>query len=56
MSDRDADTNNNNKFGVKMLSVTPKPQDVEFYLEQRGNIAIVSFKGCLDYEVRGLNW
>ncbi|XP_075898207.1 desmocollin 2-like protein isoform X2 [Nelusetta ayraudi] len=53
VSDRDSDTNNNNKFGVKMLSVTPKPQDVEFYLEQRGNIAIISFKGCLDYEIEG---
>lgn len=54
--DRDTDTNNNNKFNVKMISVTPKPQGLEFYLEQRGVIALISFKGCLDHEVSGLNW
>lgn len=56
VSDKDAETNNNNKFDMRMVSVTPKPQDLEFYLEQRGEIGIISFKGCLDHGVRRLNW
>lgn len=56
VSDNDAETNNNNKFNIKMVSVTPESQDLEFYLEQRGDIGMISFKGCLDNKVRSLNW
>lgn len=51
VTDRDSDTDNNNKFDLKLISVTPTPQDLEFYLEQRGKLGILSFKGCLDHEV-----
>ncbi|XP_048874465.1 cadherin-like protein 26 isoform X2 [Brienomyrus brachyistius] len=37
----------NSTFQYKILSVTPKTSDVEFFIEQNGKI---SFKGCLDYE------
>lgn len=52
--DKDA-VGRNNQFDMRIVSVTPKSQDLEFYLEQRGEIGTISFKGCLDYEVRGLD-
>lgn len=54
VSDRDTENENNNKFDLKMISVTPKPQDLEFYLEQKGELGMISFKGCLDHKVRRL--
>lgn len=44
----------NNIFDLKIVSVTPKPHDLEFYLNQIDRIGTISFKGCLDHEVRGL--
>lgn len=52
--DKDAE-GRNNQFDMSIVSVTPEPQDLEFYLEQRGVIGTILFKGCLDHEVRGLN-
>lgn len=52
--DKDAE-GRNNQFDMRIVSVTPKPQNLEFFLEQRGKIGTISFKGCLDYEVRGLD-
>lgn len=49
--DKDAE-GRNNQFDMRIVSVTPEPQDLEFYLEQRGEIGTISFKGCLDHEVR----
>nr|XP_023661280.1 cadherin-like protein 26 isoform X1 [Paramormyrops kingsleyae] len=37
----------NSTFQYKILSVTPKTSNAEFFIEQSGKI---SFKGCLDYE------
>ncbi|KAM9350587.1 cadherin-like protein 26 isoform 2-T2 [Symphorus nematophorus] len=48
-SDNDTDENNK-KFYLKILSVTPQPHDLEFYLTQINGIGTISFKGCLDYE------
>lgn len=53
--DKDTENENNNKFDMKIISVTPKTQDMEFYLEQRGELGMISFKGCLDHTVRRLN-
>lgn len=50
--DKDAE-GRNNQFDMSIVSVTPEPQDLEFYLEQQGEIGTISFKGCLDHEVRG---
>ncbi|XP_053173964.1 cadherin-2-like [Scomber japonicus] len=48
----DDSTTNNKMFDLKIVSVTPKPQDLEFYLKQiqGSQIGIISFKGCLDHE------
>ncbi|XP_030590439.1 cadherin-like protein 26 [Archocentrus centrarchus] len=42
----------NNKCSLKIISVTPTPKDLEFYLEQihEQGIGTISFKGCLDHE------
>lgn len=53
----DADTNENNgKFDFRIVSVTPKPYELDFYLNQNPGTrtGTISFKGCLDHEVRGL--
>lgn len=41
---------------LKIVSINPKPHDLEFDLKSRsdGAIGVISFKGCLDHEVRGL--
>lgn len=46
----------NRKFKFRIESVTPTPHDLEFFINKMpvsgyGNI---SFKGCLDYEVRAV--
>lgn len=53
-TDKDAE-DRNNQFDMRIVSVTPESQDLEFYLEQRGQIGTIFFKGCLDREVRGLD-
>lgn len=37
-------------FDLQIVSVTPKPSDLEFYLTQKGDTGAISFKGCLDHE------
>lgn len=50
----DFDTGKNGVFDFKIVSVTPKPHELEFFLNQRSSTGSISFKGCLDHEVRGL--
>ena len=50
----DDSTENNRLFDLKIISVIPDPFDLEFYLKQFESTATVSFKGCLDHEVRKL--
>lgn len=39
------------QFDLRIVSVSPQPQDVEFYLTQfPDEIGTISFKGCLDHE------
>ncbi|XP_011475620.1 B-cadherin isoform X2 [Oryzias latipes] len=40
----------NNNFTLQIVSVDPKPQDLEFYLKQMADVGTIWFKGCLDYE------
>lgn len=50
--DNDAPGTLNSTIDYKILSVTPKTINAEFYLQESGTI---SFKGCLDYEVRHIH-
>ncbi|XP_024147802.1 cadherin-like protein 26 [Oryzias melastigma] len=44
----DADrSEENNNFTLRIVSVDPKPHDLEFYLKE---VRTIGFKGCLDYE------
>ncbi|CAK6957487.1 cadherin-2-like [Scomber scombrus] len=45
-------TEDNKMFDLKIVSVTPEPQDLEFYLKQihGSQTGTISFKGCLDHE------
>ncbi|KAF3697091.1 Cadherin-2 Neural cadherin [Channa argus] len=49
--DDDSDEKNQ-KFDLRIVSVLPQPQDLEFYLTtlSGGQVATISFKGCLDHE------
>lgn len=46
--DNDAQGTLNSTIDYKIISVTPRTKNAEFYLQNSGTI---SFKGCLDYEV-----
>ncbi|XP_076596261.1 cadherin-like protein 26 isoform X2 [Chaetodon auriga] len=49
----DGDTNKKDAtFVFRMVSVTPTPHDLEFYLNQKfeTQTATISFRGCLDHE------
>ncbi|XP_038590697.1 cadherin-like protein 26 isoform X1 [Micropterus salmoides] len=46
----DFDTGKNGVFDFKIVSVTPKPHELEFFLNQRSSTGSISFKGCLDHE------
>lgn len=39
---------------LKIVSVEPKPKNLEFYFKEinKTGIGVISFKGCLDHEVR----
>lgn len=52
----DSDTKINGQFDLQIVSITPKSSDMEFYLTQIAGTqtGTISFKGCLDHEVRGL--
>nr|XP_055039585.1 cadherin-like protein 26 isoform X1 [Misgurnus anguillicaudatus] len=47
-TDRDAPGTINSTVDYKIISVTPKTPNAEFYMRDN---AIISFRGCLDYEV-----
>ncbi|KAB5546043.1 hypothetical protein PHYPO_G00067560 [Pangasianodon hypophthalmus] len=49
-SDGDDPTTPNGTFRFTVASVTPKTDNVEFYISQNNNTGSVYFKGCLDYE------
>ncbi|XP_071332827.1 cadherin-like protein 26 [Trachinotus anak] len=48
----DEDSGNNKIFDLQIISISPKSDDVEFYLTQISGTqtGTISFKGCLDYE------
>ncbi|KAK2851634.1 hypothetical protein Q5P01_007910 [Channa striata] len=50
-TDDDSDESNQ-KFDLRIVSVTPQPRDLEFYLTSLsgGQVGTISFKGCLDHE------
>lgn len=54
-NDLDAE-NVNQVFNFNIISVTPESQSVEFYITQTvvADVGIISFRGCLDHEVREL--
>lgn len=43
----------NGTFSFRIVSVTPKTDNVEFFLEPTGTATVgkIYFRGCLDYEV-----
>ncbi|KAI5095506.1 cadherin-like protein 26 isoform X1 [Silurus meridionalis] len=49
-SDKDEPTSPNGTFNFLIDSVTPKTDNVEFYIKQNNTIGNIYFKGCLDYE------
>ncbi|MCJ8741379.1 hypothetical protein PDJAM_G00069960, partial [Pangasius djambal] len=49
-SDGDDPTTPNGTFRFTVASVTPKTDNVEFYISQNNNTGSIYFKGCLDYE------
>lgn len=52
--DKDDSSTKNGTFDLRIVSVTPDPTDLEFYLQQSGTInykvGTIKFKGCLDHE------
>lgn len=50
-SDGDDSASPNGTFTFILVSVTPKTDNVEFYINQNRDIGSIYFKGCLDYEV-----
>ncbi|KAF4077893.1 hypothetical protein AMELA_G00193240 [Ameiurus melas] len=49
-SDNDNPTTPNGTFKFALVSVTPKTDNVEFYITQNNTTGNIYFKGCLDYE------
>ncbi|XP_027014954.2 cadherin-like protein 26 [Tachysurus fulvidraco] len=49
-SDDDDASTNNGTFEIRLVSVTPKTDNVEFYIKQNADTGSIYFKGCLDYE------
>ncbi|XP_056304805.1 cadherin-like protein 26 [Danio aesculapii] len=48
--DNDNPTTSNGTFTYSIKSVTPKTDNVEFYIQQHKESGSIYFKGCLDYE------
>ncbi|KAM3871780.1 cadherin-like protein 26 [Diretmus argenteus] len=48
--DKDARDTNNATFDLRIVSVTPSPTDLEFYIKQKNEAGTIGFKGCLDYQ------
>lgn len=43
-------------FDLRLVSVTPEPQNLEFSLKTiNARAGVISFKGCLDHEVGGVS-
>lgn len=43
------------KIDFLIVSVEPRPEQLEFFLQNSNqNPATISFKGCLDHEVRNI--
>jgi len=53
-TDGDSAGTNNGTFDMRIVSVTPEPSGFEFYMNQNNQYGNISFRGCLDYEVRGV--
>ncbi|XP_058265022.1 cadherin-like protein 26 isoform X2 [Hemibagrus wyckioides] len=49
-SDDDDGTTPNGTFNYRLVSTTPKTDNVEFYINQNNDVGSIYFKGCLDYE------
>lgn len=49
--DKDDSSTNNGTFEFTIKSITPKTDNVEFYIQQQKESGTVYFRGCLDYEV-----
>ncbi|XP_060794665.1 cadherin-4-like isoform X2 [Neoarius graeffei] len=49
-SDRDDSSTPNGTFNFRLVSVTPKTDNVEFYMKQDNTTGNIYFKGCLDDE------
>ncbi|CAL8275919.1 unnamed protein product [Boreogadus saida] len=49
-TDLDNRNSKNGTFDFKIVSVTPEPSDLEFYMEKNSGYGNISFRGCLDYE------
>lgn len=56
VSASDQDSGKDGLFDFRIVSVTPKPQDLDFYLTHIAGTqsGTISFKGCLDHDVSGL--
>lgn len=50
-SDDDDALTPNGTFEFRLVSSTPKTDNLEFYMTQNENTGNIYFKGCLDYEV-----
>ncbi|KAI7794588.1 putative cadherin-like protein 26, partial [Triplophysa rosa] len=48
--DKDDSKTLNGTFSFTIKSVTPKTDNVEFYIQQKEGSGTIYFKGCLDYE------
>uniref|UniRef100_A0A8C1EJX8 Cadherin 26, tandem duplicate 2 n=1 Tax=Cyprinus carpio carpio TaxID=630221 RepID=A0A8C1EJX8_CYPCA len=49
-TDDDDSETNNGTFSFTIKSVTPKTDNVEFYIQQQKESGTIYFKGCLNYE------
>ncbi|XP_016331303.1 cadherin-like protein 26 [Sinocyclocheilus anshuiensis] len=49
-TDDDDSETNNGTFSFTIKSVTPKTDNVEFYIQQQTGPGTIYFKGCLDFE------
>lgn len=50
-SDRDDPSTPNGTFSFTLDSVSPKTDNIEFYISQIETKGNIYFKGCLDYQV-----
>lgn len=50
----DEDKEDNQLFDLRIVSTSPESEELEFYITHKAGdqTGIISFKGCLGYEVR----